>query len=367
MINQSTFVLWKEEYEQEKAGNLNLKYHDNRYCMNTLKAEDRFSTPGVFDIVGEETKDFVKNSEPNVFVGPTANMADSHLLEQLHNKWNGEGAYKKPKSASIGFGINHNFGIVNYCIDDFIVKNRQGIPDDILAAMRTSKMKVLSDIFKADLSKAGMLFYEENNSNDARPEGIQSITDSCEFAIGDFIKLVAMSEMSTVKCLKMGPASVSEEGSIDESYIISQMKAMNLVHTAKLFKEGFTRSFLFSDFNELFHSLCKSIPKNATAKEISQKILSNANICEYTMGLHKLYLRQDTLEKLVLTKQSLKNSKAVSIQRIIKGRLTREEHAARKTQRQALAHYYPGPSELIGSRKTFGSKKTCFDKIPPLL
>eukprot|EP01135_Chromosphaera_perkinsii_P012412 Nk52_evm23s2657 gene=Nk52_evmTU23s2657 len=355
LVNQSTFVTHKEDFQQEQVdGELKLEYLDNTYCMNTLKADNRFAGPGVLDIIDFKANSLANNLPNNIFVDGVINDSDADLLNALHCAWNGEGAYKKPKAASKGFGINHNFGCVNYSIDNFMTKNRQAVPDDVHAAMRSSKMLILSDIFKADLSKAGMLYYKKNNQNLSKPEGLQTLASACENAVSDFIKLVAMSEMNVIKCLK--PNSTNSQGSeIDSTFVVEQIKGMNIVFAAKLYKEGFIRALTFQDFNATFRCLVKSGNSNISQRDLCQKILNHEHISEYIFGIHKVYLNPKSFAVLAEACTKAKNSNATSAEQIMKGQLVREK-MERKNNSNGLGSK-TGESMLVGSRKTFGSSE----------
>lgn len=69
---------------------------------------------------------------------------DTTFLDKLHANFEKNPKYSKPKISKSHFGIRHYAGLVEYCVDGFLDKNRDSMPMDMCVLTPLSSLAVPS-------------------------------------------------------------------------------------------------------------------------------------------------------------------------------------------------------------------------------
>lgn len=76
--------------------------------------------------------------------------------------------YVRPKSDAVCFAIHHFAGRVVYQADNFLEKNRNFLPPEVVQLMRQSQYDIIRFLFQCPITKTGNLFSALNGEVEAR-------------------------------------------------------------------------------------------------------------------------------------------------------------------------------------------------------
>ncbi|XP_065570322.1 neither inactivation nor afterpotential protein C-like [Artemia franciscana] len=132
-FNQSIFSWEMQDCKQEDIDSTGYTFFDNRPILDLLLMKPE----GVLAFLDEECK---ATGDKSMFLGSLNQFLRSKYLEV---------------KSDTEFTVAHYTGKVTYTTDDFIVKNRDFIPQEIIELLRFSGNAVISTVFKTKVTKTG--------------------------------------------------------------------------------------------------------------------------------------------------------------------------------------------------------------------
>ena len=148
-FNQHIFLQEEQEYQLEGIEFKSVEFQNNEDLI------ELFMGPlGLFALLDEESK-FPK-------------ATDCSLINKFHSNFKFTQRYIRSKGNDVSFAISHYAGRVIYNADGFLEKNRDNLSSNLVDCMKQSKIKLISELFAAELSKSGSIS-RSNSSIIARP------------------------------------------------------------------------------------------------------------------------------------------------------------------------------------------------------
>jgi myosin-3 len=132
--NQRVFVWEMLEQEEEHLPVTKLNFYDNKIAVDHL-----MNTPkGLFHIIDDATR----GQYTADFITDTVGSRKSPYLQRF---------------SATEFSVAHYSGKINYDTRDFIEKNRDFLPPEMMETMRLSECDIIKTLFTNALSKSGNL------------------------------------------------------------------------------------------------------------------------------------------------------------------------------------------------------------------
>ncbi|XP_056420651.1 unconventional myosin-VIIb isoform X2 [Hyla sarda] len=324
------FKLEQEEYNTEQIPWKHIDFTDNQRALDIIALRPM----NIISLIDEESK-FPQGT-------------DATMLTKLNNIHGKSNIYIASKSVhDTKFGINHFAGIVYYETEGFLDKNRDLLSTDLILLMHSSTSKFLKQIFQV-----------EKNSNSASIRGIirnaglnhQKITDTNKAlptlggqfkqSLEQLMKILASCQPYFVRCIK--PNELKKPLLFDRELCIRQLRYSGMMETIRIRKAGYPIRYTFADF---FHRFRVLLPLNSSARNKWDHLACSIDIVgavigkdsDWKVGKTKLFLKDHHDTKLEVEREKALISKAVLIQRVLRGfkdrkRFLRQKEAAVKIQ-----------------------------------
>ncbi len=238
---------------------------------------------------------------------------------------------KQPKQYSTNsFLIKHYAGYVEYSINDFIQKNKDHIPDDLIRFLMKSKNKFLHSILKLNSS----------NSKKISKTVIDKFRSNLNHLIDDKLN---KSHVYYIRCIR---TNENQQANMYDSRLIrNQMQACGIHSLINLNKNfNYNHRFDYSKFNSEFYPLIlnKSNNQIENTKSIIQQVVfkSNNYSNDYKFGKTKLFMNENILDKLNLKLKLKRDQSVMKIQSMYRMHLTRIEFKKKIKSISTIQNWY---------------------------
>ncbi|XP_040567832.1 myosin-IIIb [Lepeophtheirus salmonis] len=290
-FNQVVFRMEKEEYEMEGIFVKMESYSSNHSILDLL-----LSRPlGLFALIDEECK-FPSSTETT-------------LLSKLNNNLEKFDAYSHPKQEFQLFVIQHYAQKVEYSPNQFLDKNRNFLPPELIAVMRYSQNEIIRFLFNCPITKTGRLSCS-NNSAPVTPDickmatethsqtrSQQTLSTFFRYSLTDLLKNTLNGTPHFIKCFK--PNKFQKPGNLDTSYLMSQLQYSGVFQTVKIRQIGYPCRLTFAEFLRRYCFLGFSFDERVVAtKENCQILMLRLRMDGYALGKTKVFLKYYHVEYL---------------------------------------------------------------------
>jgi myosin heavy subunit len=129
-FNEYCFQLEQKEYSLEEISVPAVQFVDNQACLDLIDKRKM----GIIDLIQEEIK-LPKGS-------------DANLLQRMHNSYNNNAFYGKPRLGGNNFIIKHYAGAVEYTVTLFLNKSKDNLDDSLAEALESSSNHFIAKILE---------------------------------------------------------------------------------------------------------------------------------------------------------------------------------------------------------------------------
>ena len=264
-FNQSIFKSEQEEYVSEGISWDSIDFSDNQICVDLIENKPF----GILPMIDEEC---------HVPKGSEDKLLDK--LSQKHSTSSLFSIHREPKEKTTKkFKISHFAGNVIYTIDNFLEKNKDTLPQDILDLLSSSNCKIILQLFP-NLEDTGspVVSRAGGNSRGSSSSSSRKLTVSQSFSrqLSSLMKTLQSMEQHYIRCIKPNSKSISND--FNNLYSLRQLRCAGLMDTIRIRKVGFSFRRNFNDFIKRFALLpVKNNPNWNQLKNQSEacKILLN--------------------------------------------------------------------------------------------
>ncbi|EDQ89347.1 uncharacterized protein MONBRDRAFT_37062 [Monosiga brevicollis MX1] len=329
---QHIFKLEQLEYDKESINWSKIEFTDNQPVLDMIAEKPM----NILALVDEESK-FPKGT-------------DESLLTKLHSNHESNDLYVKPRSRQDpNFGIQHFAGQVFYLSNGFLEKNRDTFSNDLLQNIVMSPNEFLVDLF-AQEAKAG----SETRAKKA------TLAGQFKRSLDALMKTLGACNPFFVRCIK--PNENKRPNEFDRLLCTRQLRYSGMMETIRIRRAGYPIRHLFEAFVRRYRLLDPSVPPpggddRASSEKLAASVLGPAENADWQMGTTKIFFKDHHDQELENARERVFTSKAVVLQRMLRGAFARERFINMKSSMvtiQAALRTYLATERLKAMRTGFG-------------
>jgi myosin V len=332
-FNAHVFKLEQEEYLKEQIDWTFIDFSDNQPCIDLIEGK-----LGILSLLDEESR---------LPMG-----SDEGFVNKLHHNYAADKNkfYKKPRFGKSTFTVCHYAIDVTYESDGFIDKNRDTVPDEHMAVLRSS-----SNTFLGNVLDAALAVRERDSasaaSNMVRPVGGRKIGVAVNRkpTLGGIFKSSLIELMHTInntdvhyiRCIK--PNEGKEAWRFEGPMVLSQLRACGVLETVRISCAGYPTRWTYEEFALRYYMLVRSSSWTSEIRQMANAILTKAlgasrghGLDKYQLGLTKIFFRAGMLAFLENLRTSRLNDCAVMIQKNLKAKYYRRKYLEAQS---AILHF----------------------------
>nr|XP_008536443.1 PREDICTED: myosin-IIIb [Equus przewalskii] len=306
-FNQHVFALEQMEYKNEGIDATPVEYEDNRPLLDMFLQKPL----GLLALLDEESR----------FPRATDQTLVDKFEDNLRCKY-----FWRPKGVELCFGIHHYAGKVLYDASGVLEKNRDTLPADVVVVLRTSKNKLLQQLFSIPLTKTGNLAqtraritaasrslpphfsagrakvdtlevirHPEETTNMKR----QTMASYFRYSLMDLLSKVVVGQPHFVRCIK--PNDDREALKFSRERVLAQLRSTGILETVSIRQQGYSHRILFEEFVKRYYYLAFRAHQTPLAsKESCVAILEKSRLDDWVLGKTKVFLKYYHVEQLNL-------------------------------------------------------------------
>lgn len=300
-FNEHIFKLEQAEYTAEGIDWTAISFNDNQECLDLIEARPL----GILSLLDEETR-FPK-------------ATDQTLLLKIQTNHRKHKHFEDTRRTPNSFGIKHYAGEVCYTLKGFLEKNRDTVNNDLLAAVNTTKLSLVRELFREP---------------PADPRGgpakrvIATVGGNFKAQLDQLVTTLKNTEPHYVRCIK--PNTAKAPRTFDGDMVAAQLRYAGMMETIRIRQVGFPIRYLFEDFYKRYSCLLSGTRLPASQwREACVQIVKKF-LPEAAVGKTKVFLKEKHLAIVDEAKATALRSYAVSIQTWWRGRMYRTRFLAQR-------------------------------------
>ncbi|KAJ0117643.1 myosin myo2 [Diaporthe amygdali] len=339
-FNQHVFKLEQEEYLREKIDWTFIDFSDNQPCIDLIEGK-----LGILSLLDEESR---------LPMG-----SDDQFVTKLHHNYASDknAFYKKPRFGKSAFTVCHYAVDVTYESEGFIEKNRDTVPDEHMAVLRSSKNQFLVSVLDAAAAVREKDVASATTSSVKPAAGRKiGVAVNRKPTLGGIFRSSLIELMSTInntdvhyiRCIK--PNEAKEAWKFEGPMVLSQLRACGVLETVRISCAGYPTRWTYEEFALRYYMLTPSSQWTAEIRQMANAILVKAlgestggGQDKYQLGLTKIFFRAGMLAFLENLRTNRLNDCAIMIQKNLRAKYYRRRYLdARESiiQTQAVARAY---------------------------
>ncbi|KAI7907846.1 P-loop containing nucleoside triphosphate hydrolase protein [Cokeromyces recurvatus] len=309
-FNQHVFKLEQEEYIKEDIDWKFISFSDNQKCIELIE-----SKMGILSLLDEESR--------------LPSGTDQGFCNKLYQQFgsNCPDYFKKPRFSNNAFVVSHYAHDVQYESEGFLDKNKDTVPEELLALLHASQSTFLADMIQP--------VAPVNLITDQVPK--KTLSQSKKPTLGSMFRLSLINLMDTIgetnvhyiRCIKPNEAKIA--WAFEPNIVLSQLRACGVLETIRISCAGYPTKWTYEDFVERYHALVdfsQMDNTNKDAKMICSHIINNIiqDTDKYQMGLTKIFFRAGQLAYIEKLRSDKLYTCAVMIQKNVRRFLARLQY-----------------------------------------
>jgi myosin heavy subunit len=238
-----------------------------------------------------------------------------------------------PVDLPLRFTIAHYAGPIEYTASDFIEKNRDYVPIEIVDILLQSDDRLVRILFSSRLRKTGSAFYVDNDKNGKTPSiGRQvfqqtasinrtqsTVSTYFRYSLMELISCMASTQPTFIRCFVPNrcPSSIGhvtydhtsyfpqkfifDSNHFDDTVVREQIRYTGLLETIDIRRRGFSHRILYADFVDIYSCLVNVQLQTNTIEHqrlTCERILKRFHVHDYVMGKTKLFMKYNHIEQL---------------------------------------------------------------------
>ncbi len=321
-FNAHVFKLEQEEYLREQIDWTFIDFSDNQPCIDLIEGK-----MGILSLLDEESR---------LPMG-----SDEQFVTKLHHNFaaSKNKFYKKPRFGISAFTVCHYAIDVTYESDGFIDKNRDTVPDEHMAVLRSSSNRFLGEVLDAATSvREKDTASAASNAIKPAPGRKVGVAINRKPTLGGIFKSSLIELMNTInstdvhyiRCIK--PNEGKEPWKFEGPMVLSQLRACGVLETVRISCAGYPTRWTYEEFAMRYYMLVPSSSWTSEIRQMADAILTKAlgsgngqGLDKYQMGLTKIFFRAGMLAFLENLRTNRLNDCAIMIQKNLKAKYYRRK------------------------------------------
>lgn len=305
-FNRHVFKLEQEEYVAEQIPWEFISFSDNQPCIDMIQSKF-----GMLSLLDEESR--------------LPSGTDSGFLQkvytQLQSKKEFEPFLAKPRfGAQSAFTVRHYALDVTYEVEGFNEKNKDTVPDELLALLSGSSNAFLSQVLASradDAAAAPAPAAAAPGRKAAPPAKKPTLGSQFKSSLGALMDTINSTEVHYIRCIKPNDVKVAWE--VEPQNVLGQLRACGVLETIRISCAGYPSRWTFADFVERYYLVTHSKHWDMSSMEkvadLAKHILSTTlEPAMYHVGLTKIFFRAGVLASFEQMRRNVLNNRTRQIQ-----------------------------------------------------
>lgn len=307
--------------------------------------------------------------------------------EKCHNNIKSK-YYIRPKSDAICFAIHHFAGRVVYQAENFLEKNRNFLPAEVIQLVRQSSYDMIRYLFQCPITKTGNLYSalqetptpprqhhnlsradtkERYNSRGlaSQSRAQQTVATYFRYSLMDLLQKMVSGSPGFVRCIK--PNDKQTPKTFESVKVLKQLRCAGVLETIRIRQHGFSHRLTFADFLKRYCFLSFGFNEKVMAsRENCRLLLVRLKMDGWALGKSKVFLKyyhveylarlyEEQTRKIILVQACVRRwiarvhykrnrlrlaqtQSAMTLQRYVRGWLTRKRLSQLRSQRKQQRH-----------------------------
>ncbi|XP_076009589.1 unconventional myosin-VIIa isoform X1 [Genypterus blacodes] len=333
------FKLEQEEYTREGIVWKHIDYVDNQHTLDVLASKPM----NMLALIDEESR-FPKGT-------------DTTMLQKLNQYHEKSKIYFPPKNNyETQFGVQHFAGVVNYDSQGFLEKNRDALSTDLIQLVQTSTNKLLKLAFHNELTSSTakisvnpkMIINTPKNSLRQMADTkklVPTLTGQFRQSLDSLMKTLTVCQPYFIRCIK--PNEFKKPMLFDRDLCVRQLRYSGMMETINIRKAGYPIRYTFDEFLNRYRVLLKTSlcdPKTESNEKCSESICESVlkGKGDWKTGKTKIFLKDFHDTMLELERMKELNTKALLIQRVLRGYKFRRQFLRKKAAALVIQKHWRG-------------------------
>uniref|UniRef100_A0A671SXD1 Myosin-7 n=1 Tax=Sinocyclocheilus anshuiensis TaxID=1608454 RepID=A0A671SXD1_9TELE len=322
-FNHHMFVLEQEEYKKE-----GIEWVFIDFGMDLQACIDLIEKPmGIMSILEEECM-FPKASDATF----KAKLYDNHLGKSSN--------FQKPRllkgKPEAHFALVHYAGIVDYNINNWLVKNKDPLNETVVGLYQKSALKLLSYLFANYASADSGVGKKEKKK---KGSSFQTVSALHRENLNKLMTNLRSTHPHFVRCII--PNETKTPGVMENPLVMHQLRCNGVLEGIRICRKGFPNRILYGDFKQRYRILNPAaIPEGQfiDSKKGAEKLLGSLEIDhqQYRFGHTKVFFKAGLLGQLEEMRDERLSKIITGIQARSRGLLSRVEYQKMVERRDAL-------------------------------
>lgn len=249
---------------------------------------------------------------------------DKTMVEKFHNNIKSK-FYQRPKSDAVCFAVHHYAGRVVYTAENFLEKNRNYLPTEVIQLLRQSHFDMIRFLFQCPITKTGNLYSAlqdaaatNNNGKSAsvlsspqieinekfnsrglasQSRAQQTVATYFRYSLMDLLQRMVTGSPQFVRCIK--PNDVRSPKMFEKNKILKQLRYTGVLETIRIRQHGFSHRFPFAEFLKRYCFLGYGFEERVIAdRESCRLLLIRLKMDGWALGKSKVFLKYYHVEYL---------------------------------------------------------------------
>ncbi|ORZ30724.1 P-loop containing nucleoside triphosphate hydrolase protein [Catenaria anguillulae PL171] len=319
-FTQHVFKLEQDEYVKEQIQWSFIDFNDNQPCIELIEGK-----LGILAILDEESR--------------LPSGADKTLVEKLYTNFDKKHKFfSKPRFSNNSFIVHHFAHNVEYDAEGFLDKNKDTVPDELLAVFKASGFDFLTDVIDAHkvnkpaagapgavVTSASTSPGVAANRNKAVKQTLGSVFKQ---SLVQLMETINSTNVSYIRCIKSN--SEKKPFHFEPQMVLSQLRACGVLETIRISTAGYPGRWSFDEFVERYYLLLHSSQwggfkdiRGLCSKLLTAKIPDQD---KYQIGLTKIFFRAGQLAYLEKLRSERLNACVVMVQKNMRCWLARKKY-----------------------------------------
>ncbi|XP_055533492.1 unconventional myosin-XV [Wyeomyia smithii] len=312
-FNKHVFKLEQAEYAKERLEWNSLEWDDNLPVIHLLAKKP----VGIFHLLDDESN------------FPRAN--DLSFLEKCHYNHALNELYSRPRIGAQEFGITHYAGLIWYCVEGFLEKNRDALKMDVIELLNSSTEPLVGEMtkqLKAQRDIGKTLPRGTNGRFVTMKPRTPTVAARFSDSLQQLLQSMAKCNPWFVRCVK--PNSEKQALRIDMPCVLQQLRYLGMLDTIKIRQRGYPVRLRFQHFVERYRHMLKTpLPRGTPYRELGRFILdslpsTNTEGPDFQLGATRVFLREALHRTLEASRSERLRIAAIIIQKHVRGMLSRK-------------------------------------------
>ncbi|XP_033506501.2 myosin-7-like isoform X1 [Epinephelus lanceolatus] len=356
-FNHHMFVLEQEEYKKE-----GIEWTFIDFGMDLQACIDLIEKPmGIMSILEEECM-FPKASDTTF----KAKLYDNHLGKSAN--------FQKPRivkgKPEAHFALIHYAGIVDYNINNWLVKNKDPLNETVVGLYQKSNLKLLATLFAnyAGADSVAAEVTEGKKEKKKKGSSFQTVSALHRENLNKLMTNLRSTHPHFVRCII--PNETKTPGAMENPLVMHQLRCNGVLEGIRICRKGFPNRILYGDFKQRYRILNPAaIPEGQfiDSRKGAEKLLGSLDIDhnQYKFGHTKVFFKAGLLGLLEEMRDERLSKIITAIQARSRGLLSRIEYQKMVERREALLVIQWNVRSFMGVKNWPWMK--LFFKIKPLL